>query len=346
MYAGYSPYASRTGEQPFFSSLNPFLNQQTVGTFTTISGHQVPNWIFVGIFALLMSKLCLLGAGIMLSPRPEKEIISLRLHALAYVGLTVFYGVAVLAGSPLVGWGSTNFDAHMGGEILFWLMCPLFVFMPFIACFGVDGERRFWPNGFFSVRHSLDGRPSGGLAYLLLFIGLTSLAIFAGQAMGVAGGTLPMTHVVRGVVTSGPPGATGLSGTVGFSAIAFATWTFYAMAFWGAFWAIGRFTSSLFMGLRAARTLQFASFVLLVLLPPAFISVATGVAPGSEDGELWNAYPLSPLAMSDHGAALHLATLWGIGMAAFAIIVSVYAETRTRAKLKLLQGKYDLAAAA
>lgn len=294
-------------EAPFLATLNPFFVQATQATYTMIATVQAPNWILSMAFALLISKICLLGAGSLLSPSPAKEIRSLRLHALVYVGAFALY----------LGWSSagivpgTTLGANDAGRALFWLSMLLFLFMPFLSTFGVDAERRFWPNGTFRLRHTLDGTPAGGLPYVLLFLAVCLASIWSGLRFGRA--------ITMGLGDALP-------------------WVVYCVGFWTFFWAAGRYASSLFVGVKSARTLQFATFILLVLLPVPFLSSITNASAGTSLGSPWDLYPLRPLFV-DRSNADTLAYIWGTGFLVVALLVTFAAERRTGRKLALLKDR-------
>jgi len=293
-----------SSEAPFYVDLNPFLVQSVTGTYTTIGSVQVPNWLLVIGFTGLVCKLCLLAAGTMLSPRPEVEIRSLRIHALIYAAALVMYITWGFAGSG--SFGSTSKEYL--GRYLFLFVSPLCIFMPFLSTFGVDGERRYWPNGTFSVRHILDGTPSGGLPFILSLIGVSSGAMAYGFWRG--GGASPDGQ--------------------------FLTWTFFAITFWFAFWSVGRFAASMFVGLRAARTIQFASFILLVVLPVPFLSA---LGSGDVKNPIWTVYPLQPLFLDPRDGD-PLAMTWSWIFLIGGLLVAVAAETRTRRKMNVLRNQY------
>lgn len=296
-----------TGDAPFFSLLNPFLIQYTGNTYTTIGLTHVPNWLLVVAAAGLLCKLALLAGGVQLSSRPAVEIRSLRLYGLVICAGFIYYGALSTAGSGL---GSTSADTL--GKDLFWILSPLFVGMPFLSTFGVDGERRFWPNGAFSVRNMLNGTPAGALPYILTLIGTCALAISFGYAKG-SSTPIPMDFWV---------------------------WVLYIVGFWLFFWSIGRFASSMFPGLRSARTIQFAAFILIAILPIPFFSVLAGASMDSREDHIWNLYPGRALALN--GAASNTMALgWGFVMLLAGAAIGYAAELRTARKMKPVKERYE-----
>lgn len=296
---------SRSQEAPFFSTLNPFLIQFTSATYTTIGTYQIPNWVFTILIAGLVCKVCLLAAGSLLSPNPTKEIASLRLHALAYYGGMLFYGAWEAASAP-------TYTILQAGRAVFMAMLPLFICLPFLSTFGVDAERKYWPNGALSWRKVLDGTPAGGLPFLWLFIGANALLVWLGFYLSAK-------------ITLGTD---------------YAIWVFFTLAFWTFFWAVGRYGSSLFIGLRAARTIQFAAFVLVVVVPVPFLSSLTSANPSDSVPSLWDFYVLRPMIV-DSTPTSTSALVWGGLLAVLAVVISVFASLNTKRKMELLQNRYE-----
>jgi hypothetical protein len=307
-FAAFSGFmGSGTKEAPFFSTLNPFFVQYTSETYTVVGPYHVPNWAFTILIAGLVSKICLLAAGAVLSPRPEFEIRSLRLHLIAYMSAFLVYLTWALSST-----GVWSLNANNAGLDLFWAVSPMFLFMPFLSTFGVDTERRYWPNGAFSIRHILDGTPAGGLPFAILFILTSAASLAVGFWFG--------SHSVPN--------------------INFAGWMLYVVAFWTLFWSIGRYASSTFVGLRSSRALQFAGFVFLVVLPIPFLASVTNATLSSKESSLWDLFPLRPLFL-DHPQSDSMATAWGFGILIVAIVIGVIAENKTRRKMALLSERYD-----
>ncbi|AIE83928.1 ABC transporter permease [Fimbriimonas ginsengisoli] len=305
---GFMSGGAGSREAPFFSSLNPFLVQMTSDTYTSVGSYHVPNWFFTICIAALVSKICLLSAGAILSPRPQEEIRSLRLHALVYMGAFLLY--LTWSQAPTSGIGNPT---KYAGPFLFWALSPMFLFMPFLSCFGVDTERRFWPNGAFKLRHTLDGTPSGGLPYVYLFILGCAAMIGAGFWFGI--------HKLPGVE--------------------FGYWLLYIAGFWSLFWAVGRYASATFVGLRSARALQFAAFVFLVLLPVPFFNSLTSHSLASTESSIWDLYVLRPLFFGIDPTADNLALIWGLVLMTTAGVVGYAAERKTQRKMELLRHRYD-----
>lgn len=306
------------GEAPFWLSLSPFAVSESARTYTTISGHAIPNWILLAIAALLITKICLLGAGSLLSGGVGKEVVGLRIHGLIYT--------AALFG--LVGWETWQVVSSLAsregayndpmltpsgtcGMTTVWLLAPIITFLPFLACYGYDRERRFLPNGLFKPGRILDGTPAGGLPYLLAIV----LGAFASFAVA------------------------GRFGADRWLGSAFWNYAFFAVAFWGLFWAIGRLISSLTPELRTARTLLFCLFVLIVALPFPFLLTVAGSHPDAHTFSLWDLYILCPVVgQRPDGDAKAL--VYGGILLGLAVLIAAIAEFRTRKRLASMRN-YD-----
>ena len=293
--ASFLSFASmRSGrELPFLVSLSPFNQLNAAGAYTQIGWVQIPNFVLAGLTALLVSRIMLLGASSVLSPFGALDTKSLRVHGLVYM-----FVVAVGVGSAL-GSGSTH--------ILYtWITFPLIAIVPIITCFGWDLEKKFWPDGWFSIRAAIVGTPAGGLPYLL---GLLAGA-FLGSNLGVGLATMdvfPDLHLQ----------------------LCYLTW---ALGLWAFIWAIGRGCSSLYNGVKTARTLQAVFFLVFLTVPSAAVSmiVAFTSQPGLVDPTpLWYLMPLYPLGLPlAEGAPGALA--WGLLMLLAALYIGRKAEHRAR----------------
>lgn len=296
--ASIGSYSGRTTQEaPFFSAMNPFLLAYSVNTHTLVGTTEVPNWIFTILLSLLICKLCLLGAGTLLSAQPARELRSLRLHFLFYLAALVMY----------LGWENSS-TTVAAGPIVFWALFPLLLVMPFLSTFGVDAERRYRPNGWFSIKHTLDGTPAGGLPYVVVLIGACLIAAIAGEWFG-QGRKQPL-------------------GTLAY--------VLYIFGFWGMFWAIGRFAASTFVGLRSARMLQFAAFVLIVFLPvPFFASIASSSSFGSSssvNSGIWDFYILRPF-FTPFATGETIAAVYGIILLFLGTLIGLAAERNVRRRL-------------
>jgi hypothetical protein len=182
------------------------------------------------------------------------------------------------------------------GALLCSLVAPLFIFIPMLTCFGMDAERRFWPNGIAKVKKAFDGTPAGALAYIWAIVLGTATALYLGMTLGGAASIDP----------------------------SYFCYVVFALGFWTFFWSLGRMSSAFLLGLRSARTLQFASFVIIAVLPvPFFSSIQSSNSDYKANEWVWDFYILRPLWMDVdrsfqaliYGSLLLLASA---GIAAFA----------------------------
>lgn len=278
---GFGP-GGRGLEMSWLATLNPFLVMETSSSYTTVGTTEVPNIVFTVIFALLVSKLALLAAGAILSPYGGKEVYGLRIHGLLY--MAALGAIAAPAGLHIPG---ASIEANsMAGIVMNWILLLLFPVLPFITCYGYEGERRFWPNGLFSPKRILDGTPAGGLPFLL------------GEIFAVAGG-MAAAQAYAG-------------DTLGAK---FLNYLVYALGFWTFFWGVGRLTSASLLGAKTARTAQFCVFVVLVFLPAPFLA-AMGTSGFSDSYiNLWDLWLLHPILSAENGfevKALVVGTIMGV----------------------------------
>jgi ABC-type transport system involved in multi-copper enzyme maturation permease subunit len=297
---------SRTMETPFVITLNPYFVVQAAPTFTTIWGYEVPNWVLGGIVAILFSKIMLLAAGSAMGGFGANETKGLRIHGaiyaflasalVAYAASPVYYMATSMASRPTAT-TSTHWTSALD-SLFGWLTSGLVILVPFLTCYGSDGERRYWSDGLANVRNTFLGTPSGGLPYLLLVI-LASYFGF-GFVQQYANGAWPSLHIL-----------------------------FWLMSFWTFMWSLGRFSSSFNMGLKAARSLHFTLMMALVALPVPFLSAMGAFS--SENERLWDLYILRPLltfTVDNRPAAI----VYGGIMVAGALIVTYIAETNALRK--------------
>ena len=310
---GASAYAGTGREASFFGCLNPFFSARTTDTYTLIFSTEVPNWILVGAFALLLSKLFVLTAGSVLAPfGASKDVPSLRVHMLVYTVLLASY-FAYVATGPLGMMRTSGSGFAEPGSVLglglFLYLSPMFVFLPFLSCYGIDAESRFWPNGTFKVKKAFDGTPAGAMPYIGLVIIATALAIAGGYYWGT--GNLPTVQ--------------------------FASYTVFALGFWTFFWAVGRFTSALILGVRSARTLQFAVFLVLAVLPVPFLSAIQSAyyMDTTTPATFWELYVLRPLWLDSDRSLQGL--LYGAIMLGGGYLLARVAEERARQKLSTMR---------
>lgn len=284
----------RTGREiPFLVALSPFNQLSAAGTYTQVAGYQVPNFVLAGLAALLVSRLMLLGAASVLSPFGALETRSLRVHGLIYMfGATLLLGEAVGPSSITV--------------LYTWLTLPMIAFIPIVTCFGWDLEKKFWPDGWFSMRGAIVGTPAGGLPYTLALV----LCAFAGAQIGVGLGSSQWLP------------SFGLQ-------VAYLVW---ALGLWSFVWAIGRGCSSLYNGVKTARTLQAVFYLVYLTVPAATVSIVVAFTsqPGIGDFKaLWWLIPLYPLGLPMSEGALGAAA-WGVLMLLAAVFIGIKAEGRAQ----------------
>ena len=304
------------GEAPFYVGLSPWTATEAARTYTTIGTYPVPNWIFVLIIALLLTKICLLGAGTLLSASGGKEVIGLRFYGLIYT----------LAAATLAGWtiwpsalglsrssGAIELDSEAGmcGVLLSCVSGLLITFIPFLACYGFDREKRFQPNGLFNLKRILDGTPSGGFPFLIAFM----FSVFGGFAVGGWANT-------KVWVSSGYWGI-----------------AFFAITFWTLFFSIGRFVSSFGQPLKNSRIITFSVFLLLVGLPFPLFAASSGVDFSRFTDPLWNFYILSPIIFRN-GNNPGQAVPFSIIFLTLSVLMLAYGERRTKQKLSTIRN-YD-----
>jgi hypothetical protein len=257
----------RSREQLFTIAMNPFTTTVAADTYTMILGREVPNWILASVASLLIVRLILLTAGSLLSPYGGKEGRALRINGLVYT-----FGIAMLVGylnGGSAGWMPADAAVKLG-RILCWSLMPLAILVPFMTCYGYDGERLHWPNGMFNPRRLLDGTPAGALPFLL--------AVVVTFAIGLVAGC-------------------GLTGLAGLSVVRpeFLVYLLFAIGFWTMMWGFGRF-ASLSGSTRNGRTLQFALFLLVTILPLPFLSAVAYDFFETKTGlNVWYAWVLYPL---------------------------------------------------
>lgn len=285
-------------EAPFVVGLSPFYAFQSTSTYTVIAGLHVPNYLLVALFALCVSKLALLTAGAILTPFGGKEIVSLRIHGLVYATAITVLLISQLP--PHIGLA----PGLEGGILLGWLLAPTIVFAPFLTCYGYDSEVRYWPNGLVSFRKMLDGTPAGGLPYLLALVLCVAVAVLIGLQLAGAGSL----------------------------DAAYFAYVLYVVGFWAFFWSVGRWTSSLLLGVKTARTMQFGVFIILCVLPLPVLSAGFSDDFSSSYFNVWDFWILRPLTQNQSWRATE-AGAYGVGLLVLAAMIGVTSEARLAKKL-------------
>lgn len=267
---------SRGGhEAPFFDAMSPLATTMATDTVTMIFGLGVPNWILGIAMCLALTKLLILAAGAVMSPFGGKEIGSFRVHSLVYLavgfGSLGYWLAAELFKSGPGAVGDRSQIAYIPALFVAWTCLLLTPCIPFLSAYGIEGERRFRPNGIASLRGIIEGTPAGSLPYLGALL-LTSL-VAGTVGFVLAGHQLPSPVILA---------------TMG-----------YAAALWFFLWACGRVASSYLVGVKAARTYGVAAMIILLALPLPFLIAAT-VFNGSTSGMpyFWDLYVLRPLIIN------------------------------------------------
>lgn len=310
-----SMYGGRgSGETAFTIGLSPFSAFYTVGTYTVILGYHVPNYLLAALAILLGVRLCLLGAGSILSE--GRETANLRIHWLVVAAVAAFslsYWFVTAGGyrtpATVTGpFGPTDGKAIGLGYGLFWLLLPIVLAIPTLAAYGNDGYQRQKTNGWFSIRHIFDGTPAGALPYIASLVLAVSVSGLIGVT--VAGGALP-----------GPT---------------FLIYVLYAFGFWALFWAIARAASSYGIGIKAARTVVVAAIVLLIALPVPFLSAISVGRFDESGGSVWDLYILRPV-LQFSTVNLLVPIVYAIGLTAAAFGLNAWSE-RNQARVRGARG--------
>jgi ABC-type transport system involved in multi-copper enzyme maturation permease subunit len=312
MMMGRSPTTSFS-EMSFVVDLSPYAIDKVASSYTILFDYHVPNWLLAAGFTLLVSKLLLLGGASVLSPFGSPETKSLRLHGLIYMFL-ITLGYSAVMGltlsmtssySGMSGPGGTPAapldDGLYFGRLLVTAMLPLMIVLPFVSCFGVDLEKKFWPDGVFNLRRTLLATPAGGLPYIF--------ALVCAAAAGVA------------VYSNWRPGIMSLK---------FYEYAYFTLALFFVSWSVGRLTSAMNNGLRYARTLQFTILLLVMALPIPFLAIADPGGWASTDPSIWDLYVLRPLVGSGDTSMLSL--VYGTVFVVVGLLLVVGSERLAKAR--------------
>jgi ABC-type transport system involved in multi-copper enzyme maturation permease subunit len=312
------------GEQSFLVSLNPFLIVYTVGTYSTIAGVPVPNLLLGSAICLWVVRLCLLGAGSLLSE--GRETAKLRINwavtasAVSFITTYLFAAsgayqtmtrpptptaTAAPATAPSINpFAQVDPRAVVLGMILFWILSPVIFTIAKLSAYGDDGYLRQRDNGWFRIPHTLDGTPAGGLPYLLLLVALTTVSLLVGIAAG--GGPLP-----------------------GWT---FAYYILYTVSFWVFFWSVTRVPSSLGSAMRTATTTCLIVFLAFVVLPAPFLSSMASNLFMEPGWSVWDLYVLRPVLPAGEYQA-NAPLVWSLVLLAIAAVLHLKAELNRRRRL-------------
>lgn len=301
---GSSRGGALTGEAPFIVTLSPFGAGFTSGTYTVIGSMHVPNWLLFGVYVLFMSRFFLLGAASVLSPYNSVETKNLKLTGM--VAAVLISGIIAYSEFGSVPWASVGGTAAaVKTAVVTSCMLPLglLLFLPLLSCYNLDAERRFRPNGAFSIREMLRGTPAGGLPYLLTLVLLMMLTVWAVfmemNSMGAAAGPKLTSPLV------------------------------WSLGLWTFLWSLGRFTSALTVELKTARTLHLALTISLLALPLMLLPIFD---PDQSKG-LWFAYILYPGFYTEPSAATYRLGA-GIAMFVLAYLIYRYSEKILRERVR------------
>ncbi|HEY0866770.1 MAG TPA: hypothetical protein VGE01_05310 [Fimbriimonas sp.] len=307
---------TRSAEQFFVFAMNPFTVTVAAASYTTLLGVQVPNWILATLATLAIVRLVLLSAGTLLSFYGGKEGRALRLNGLAYV-----FALGLLGGMVGPGSGTSSFELGTAyGMALNWALVPLVAILPFMVCYGYDGERVHRPNGLFQPGRMLDGTPAGALPFLWATVlagtlGLTLGFVLWFQFAPYYPSSSAYTNASLSQMVSG-----------------LAPYAVFAFGFWALMWGFGR-AASLSDNLRSARTLQFALFLSFFLLPLPFLS-AFGWQQFSQKGfTVWDLWLLRPLTQ-DLGHSWTQAMGYGALMLIAGWSLAVWSERRFARRIR------------
>lgn len=358
-------------EAPWFGNLVPFTASVTAPTFTKVGNFEVPNWAMGLLFALLVSKLLLAGAGSALSPYGSAETKSLRIHGL----IAAFAGMFLIAG-PIAGGltslmtatlvGPTGMGSYGGEAIAAFLgyaTCATFFAWPQLMCYGRDAERKYWNDGLFSLSGAFKGTPSGGWLYTVLLVLAFAFGLYGGfsyfsgssmfatpAAMVAAGSGVPVTSgapstpgapvmVQPGSVT-GPmttpaptPAPTTPTGPPPTSVMtAIGTMSVWCLGFLTLWWGIARYTSAKANNLKGARLGLISAVVVLVAIPTPIIA---GIASSRWDYETTGMDPLWRFhimyPLFARGVPLTQA-MYGVVFAVIGVALAILSEKKYRLK--------------
>jgi len=275
---------------------NPLTLTQGVEGFTPIFGIPIPNLALAAVISLGIIRLCLGAAGSVLAPQSALERSNLRLSAAG--ALAIATGIATYSILPVVGFTP--------GLILNWILLPLAVFVPFLSCYGYDGEQRTLPNGLFKLGEIFKGTPAGGLPQILLTVLLCGGAAAVGSIMAGAG-----------------------------LGLGFATYGLYAVGLWTFGWACGRVASSFLGGVRASQMLQIVIFGVALAVPTSIVGYIAAQNADRAGGAFGSAIlntinPLYPFVNA--GSPMH-ALGWGVVFLMTSIGGAAWSESNRRRRL-------------
>ena len=280
---------SGTNEATWTVALSPFTVSMAAPTFTRIGTTEVPNWVFALVFALVLSKLLLAGAGSALSPYGSSETKILRAQGWLFAFLLAFLSAVPLGSFAMTTLRSATAGSPSGpspdyiiGLLIGVATASIFFVLPHIVCFAKEADLKYRNDGVFSLRKVLVGTPAGAFPYLLIL----SLSGSAGAALGFrySSGQWPS-----------------------YEFLSLALWSIGYLTLW---WGLGRYFSSFKLGLKGARSALIAIMILLIAVPvPIFAMYMAGQMYGADATSIWRLHLLYPLSTDGSQVA------WGYGLA-------------------------------
>lgn len=283
----------------FLPAMNPFFAVSTGPTNMLVAGHQIPNFIFVGIASVLICRILLLGAASQLSPFGSPETRGFRLQTVLYC----FVGLIMVGLSD-----ASPFEPRAAADAIGILCGCLILFLPNILCYGSDGGRKFGYNGRPRLEGTFTGARSGSLSYVLLLW----LAIVLGVAVAVA------IHRSPSITAFASPEPWPFSSY----ASALFDGSLWTLAFIFMLWGLARGISARASSLKAARSGLICALVLLFGVPLPILSLATareGYMTGNlYSSHLWAIYLAYPFGNHLATAPIYACLMVVIGLAGLA----------------------------
>jgi hypothetical protein len=231
------------------------------GTFTRVFGFPVPNILIATVLIGGAVNFILSCAAGLVSPLRDSARKSLRIKSLGILA----------AAAAAIAYPDIGHEIGESGRLMsmLYVLTPLLVFVPFLACYGSDGERRVNYNKLFAWRDMFGKSVAGALPFIYSAI------------LAVAGGTAIGTLAGHRVISLQLP-----------------ILAFYAFGFWTFAWATARLSSSFGHGVKPSRTLQFLTFAAALGIPlPALVALSLNYQGSTPWSPVWIFYPLSPFLM-------------------------------------------------
>ena len=291
---GSSLYGAKGGQNaPFLVCLSPFLASESSQTYTALLGVNVPNWILVIPFSLLICRWMLLGAASVMSGYRSAETRLFRINSLIYAFVLVFWGSYSLShnfvsGSYFVARSSSpmTITTIPVASYLGWLIVVILLVVPFVACFDRLADKKHRPDGWFDFKKIFVGSPAGGLPFVLALVLTFDIATLAGLTVGLGD-----FSVSEWVVTS-----------------------VWGMAF-AFFWvSLTQFASWFTTELKNARAISLATMLMILGLPVLLLGIVTArpaydVYRGFNFWQFHMFYPLSNSKAMMEAGLLHAAVM-------------------------------------